>query len=466
MKLKYIFGALFTVAVATSCEDRLNLEPEQSLSVETALGTVDDLETAILGAYDRMQQLNYYGRDFVVVPEVASDNILITTDNAGRYVNFYAFNVTPDNVGPTENNVYTDAYEVINAANNIINNFENVSREGNEARLDQILGEALFLRALAHFDLVRFFGRPYIDNNGANLGVPIVRNQEEANPARNTVAEVYNELVIPDLIQAAGLMSFISPFRASNEAANALLSRVYLYKGEYAKAVEAANKVSGFTLVPTENFVASWNTSGSSEEILTLRFAPDENRGSDNLGNIYLETGYGDLRPTLDLINEYPEGDVRLGFIDDVVEDGARNDDYLVKYPGTDGIPGLASPRIIRYAEVLLNRAEANARLNNFDEARADLNAIRQRAGIGDSEASDSELVEAILEERRRELAGEGHRLFDIFRVGDGLIRVENTGLGGAPSEVSFSDLKIIFPIPQREIDANTNLVQNSAWSE
>ena len=447
-----------TLFVTTSCEDFLDLQPEQDLSESLAFSNLTLAEAAVIGIYDRMQTLNYYGRDMVVVPDLMADNTLITADNSGRYIDFYSYNVTAATA--THRDFYARAYQTIKAANNVIANIDNIEVVGadNIARRDAAKGQALFARALAHFDLVRLIGRPYTDGNGANLGVPLVLSVEDEGNNRATVAEVY-EQVIADLEAATPLLSFSTPFKISDQAAQALLSRVYLYKGDNQKAIDAANNVAGFELLSGQAYADSWADRGSSEEIFTLLRDLTESAGADNLGRIFTHpstTGYGDVRPTDDIINLYSDGDVRLSFFRPIA-----GDEYLYKYPGEEGVPGLASPRIVRYAEVLLNRAEANAKLGNLGAALSDVNAIRIARGAS---ALSSVTVEGVLEERRRELAFEGHRLFDLTRNGQGVNRIDNSNLGGAPSVIEFNDPKIILPIPEREIDINPSIQQNPGY--
>ncbi len=454
---KYIIATSLaaTLFATTSCEEFLDVQPEQDLSEELAFSSLPLAEAAVIGIYDRMQTLNYYGRDVIVIPDLMADNTLITSSNSGRYVDFYSYNVVPTLA--THRDFYTRAYQVIKAANNVIANIDNIEVVGadNIARRDAAKGQALFARALAHFDLVRFIGRPYTDGNGANLGVPLVLGVEDEFNGRATVAEVYDQ-VIADLEQASTLVSFTTPFKISDQAAQALLSRIYLYKGENQKAIDAANKVSGFDLLRGQDYVDSWSDRGSSEEIFTLLRDLTESAGADNLGRIFTAApvGYGDIRPTKDVIDIYSVGDVRLSFIRPIA-----GDDYMYKFPGEEGVPGMVSTRIVRYAEVLLNRAEAQAKLGNLSAALSDVNQIRSARGAA---PLASVTVDIVLEERRRELAFEGHRLFDLTRNGKGVTRIENTNLGGAPSVIEFNDPRLILPIPERERDANPGVLEQN----
>ena len=455
----FLIGVLLlTFFSFTACEDELNLQPQQSLSTEESLGDIVGLETALQGAYNRMQDLNYYGRDFVVIPEAGGDNILLSLDNSNRFVANNYYTLTADN---TAGAFWSDAYAVIALVNNILENIDLVE-DGTQEQKDQLMGQALAIRALAHFDLVRLFAPPYAKGGGSQVGVPVVLKTEIGSPSRNTVEEVYQQ-VIADFTQAINLLNNDNaPFFISEMAAKALLSRVYLYKGENGQAEQLATDVisSGlFSLVPNDSYIASWGVDGSSEEIFTLRFLGPENRGANNLGSIYIPESYGDLRPTQDFFDLLDPADVRNQFIRSI--DG---DEYQYKFPGMFGFPGLASPRIIRLAEVILNRAEARAKTGNFAGAIEDMNLIRSRAGIEPLSPPDGEVLEEVLLERRRELCFEGQRTFDIFRNGEDLVRIECNLPQGNNCTVAYSSHLITYPIPTRELNANPNMTQNEGY--
>lgn len=455
---KYITVASLAVTLfaTTSCESFLNVEPQQELSDAQAISSLGGAGAAILGMYDRMQTTEYYGRDRIVIPDLMADNTLITTSNSGRFIEYYSYNVVSTTT--TVRDLYLRVYQTIKASNNILAKIDDIEALGEDdiTLRNTIKGEALMGRAIAHFDLVRFIGRPYLDGNGANLGIPLVLGVEDEYNGRATVAEVYAQ-VIADLEEAATLLTFDNPFRFSDQSAYAYLSRVYLYKGENQKAIDMANKVSGFELLRGQAFVDSWADAGSSEEIFTLKYEPVvESFGANNLGRIFTAApvGYGDIRPTKDIIDAYTAGDVRLAFIKPVA-----GDDYNYKFPGEGGVVGVHSARIIRYAEVLLNRAEAQAKLGNLSAALSDVNALRSARSAAPLTAVT---VDIVLEERRRELAFEGHRLFDLTRNGKGVTRIENTNLGGSPSVIDYNDPKILLPIPQREQDANPGVLEQN----
>ncbi|EMR04436.1 RagB/SusD family nutrient uptake outer membrane protein [Cesiribacter andamanensis] len=481
MKKIILSAAVLGTVFLAGCTDKLELEPEQSLSNEQALNSFAKAQTAIYGSYDGFQALAYYGRDFPVMADANSDDIVIG-QNSGRFLRDNDFQYSAEYA--TSTGFWNAAYAVIGRANNVINAMPNIT-DGSEEQRNQVLGEALFIRALAHFDLVRRFAQPYSLDNGAGLGVPYITVTEIGEPSRNTVAEVYN-LVIADLERAETLMTQdVGKFRANKKAAQALLSRVHLYRGTAAdnqKVVDWANAAeTGMSLVSNADYLADWFSDGSAESFFELKFVADENRGADNYGYIYLPTvttdvfaanidlpttmvnsnGYGDLRPSNELIGLLDENDIRRNFIQFVP---GWDDDFQFKFLNqVADIAGLISPRILRLSEVVLNRAEANAKLGNFIQARADLNRIRTRAGLPELTlelVGNDNLLMEILEERRRELMFEGHRFYDLMRNGMDLIREDCGAIAtsGGACRINSGDTRVAYPIPQREIDANPGM--------
>ncbi len=284
-------------------------------------------------------------------------------------------------------------------------------------------------------------------------------------PSRNTVAEVYTQ-VLSDLITAEDLMT-IDPSNAgyfSKEAAQAMLSRVYLYMEDYENAEAKATDVidsQKYELATAAAYPSMFLEGNSSEAIVEMVYSITDNPGSDHLGGMYKATGYGDYLPAKDLLDMMDDNDVRKTmFMSDPKLSGVYCCLRVNKYPssgsqiGTDNIP------VIRLSEVYLNRAEARARMNDFIGARSDLQLIRQRANpdavpltlTGDA------LTEEILKERRRELCFEGHRIFDITRNKQDMVREDCTS---TICEVTYPNDRFILPIPDGETNANDNIDQN-----
>ena len=324
-------------------------------------------------------------------------------------------------------------------------------------------------------ETVRLFAQHYtFTSDASHLGVPIVLEFDvEAKPARNTVAEVYSQ-IIDDFNQAISLMS-IDPANAgyfSREAAQALLSRVYLYMEDFGQAESLATAVisSGkFSIVSAADYPMQFFNGNSPEAILEINFNLADNPGADHIGGMYKESGYGDYLPSEDLLNLIPDGDVRstLFRIDTTSIGGIYGNLRVDKYPSegadiaTDNVP------VIRLSEVYLIRAEARAKSSDDAGAQADLNLIRQRAlpTAPDVTATGADLITEILNERRIELAFEGHSIFDVTRNELDVVRDDCTAPANACS-ISYPNDRFILAIPIEETDVNPNMVQNDSYGQ
>ena len=458
-----VLSVLVAGTLITACDKQLQLEPKDSQSTDQALSTIKGVNAAIVGMYANMRSASYYGRYLFIYGDLSANDVYLAKANSNRFIP--TFQRTFAAVDADALGIWTAGYSTIARANNIINAVDKVTADQTEKDLAK--GQALFTRALAYFDLVRIFAKPYNQGGGAQLGVPVVLVTDiNGTPARNTVAEVYAQ-VINDLNQAKTLLASTTSatkVTATKFAASALLSRVYLYKGDYANAITEANNVTsaGYALVAASALPTFYTTVGTSEEIFTLKFVATESLGSDNLGNMYLKPGYGDVRVSPDLVSIF-----------DTAND-ARYKNYIGpftnsplefqnnKYKGQDGIQGMWSPKVLRLSEVILNRAEAYAKTANDVAALADLNQIRTKRGLAPLVAVVGQpLVDSILTERRREFMFEGQHVFDLMRNGLPIVR----NYCNMPTEVATptctfaaTDPKMIAPIPQAEIDANPSL--------
>lgn len=463
---KYIL-ILGIIISASSCS-KLDLSPSTSLPTDVAISDISSAKAALAGAYNLMQPKEYYGRNMFITTELGADNVYVSQQNSSRFFTSYRrnYNTTDEDV----TNLWNDMYRVILAANNIINRIDAIP--GSQADKDLIKGQALFIRALVYFDLSKLFAKPYNQGNGTQLGVPIVLKFQEATPPRNTLAEVYKQ-IIDDLKSAITLLNNTTvkdKFTASKYAASALLSRIYLYKEDNANAITEATTVinAGYTLTPTASLANFYSTTGTAEEIFTLKFTPNQTTGSDDLGNMYLEAGYGDVRVSPDLINIFDtNNDERykkfISFFSTSSSEYQNN-----KFTGQDGIQGLHSPKLLRLAEIYLNRAEAYAKTRDFTNALIDLNTIRTSRGLAKlATIPDAELLDSILVERRRELMFEGHRFFDLIRNGHAINRNycnQPTQIDNPNCMIPANDFKVVMPIPQRERDVNKNIQQNPGY--
>lgn len=453
------------VAGTLACAD-LALEPQASVSNDAYFQSIGDFRAAIVGVYDQMSIADYYGRSLHLMSDIMGEDVK-QNSSANRYQEFADFEGLPVSGHDYETELWAEGYEAINMLNMLINSdFEPPS--GVQAEYTQILGEAHALRGLVYFDMVKMYAQHYtFTADASHPGVPLVLESDVMNlPSRATVGEVYAQ-VVSDLTEGIGLMTQTrdGPYMMTKEAAQGLLSRIYLYMEDYTNAVAMANAVinSGkYSLVTGQAYVDQFVTGASPEAIFELEYNDTDNPGSDCLGCMYTANGYGDYLPAQDLLNLIDPADIRMQmFVVDPLLTGIYAAHRVNKWPTpqqTDNVP------VIRLSEVYLNRAEANAELGNDAAAQADVTLIRQR-GLATAPAvtaTGQALIDEILIERRIELGFEGHRIHDLMRHKQDINRVDCTG---DVCTETYPCQFCILPIPADEVLANPNIEQNPGYA-
>lgn len=455
---RFLPAALLAAALlASGCDGVLDIDPSASIDADEAFTNPRKAEVAVQGNYDILQAGSYYGLDGVgKIPDLFADD-LTATGTFTTLRNISNRNITADNGAFL--GMWRVLYQGIGRANNVLKFVPDVPGI-TPAQVRQFTGEALFLRALHYFNLVNLFG-----------GVPIVTEPtrsvgEVQFPARSSAEDVY-ALVEADLrriIDERLLAGFDGgPGRASEGAAKALLARVYLYRGRYEEAGALANDVIenyGYQLIP--NFNALYEVQNTAEAIFEVQFNQNDNNShaffyfpATNPANPAESGGRRQYAPSTSLVAAYSEpGDVRFARTI-----GNASVTATPLYYGRKYFRIVSSDDhfiVLRLADMILIRAEVNARRGTpqaTEAALRDLNAIRERAGLPAlSGLSGAALLDAILLERRRELALEGHRFFDLRRT------------GRAMSVLNIDETRLIFPIPQTELDINPNLRQNPGY--
>ena len=446
MKMHKYVSWLAAATLLAACNSPLDVDPTASIDSETALSTPRGIELGLNGAYSSLQSGNLYGQEEMVFPDLYADNL----DFSGTFQTHREFglrNVTTTN-GAILNH-WAQAYDGINIANNILDAVETVTLT--PAQHDQFRGEALFIRALNYSILVKYFGDvPLVLTPARGVG-------EESLVSRSPAADV-NAQIVTDLTEAATLLApDRNHGRATQGAAQALLARVYLETGNNAGARDMATAVITNTEYDLNaNFASNWATKNSEESIFELQYSIND--GNNQSFWFYPQAlgGRWGYTPSLNLFNAFEAGDARRDVSIQVAGAGAcptapcrYADKYFRVATSDDNVV------VLRLAEMYLIRAEANARLGAADQTvRDDLDILRNRAGLADlaTTVTGAALMNAILQERRVELAFEGHRFFDLKRFG-----VAQTVLSLAPD-------RLLFPIPQGEIDVNINLSQNPGY--
>ncbi len=443
---KAIYSLLIASLLASSCGKKLDLLPQQSVAEEVALSTDANVKKVLNGAYDAMSIGDIFGGNISLYSELlASDGEIRWegTFNEPREIWLKQMITTNSFVRDT----WLEGYKTINVANNILGAISVV----NAGDQDRVKGEALFIRAAVYFELVKFYAKPFSDGNAANNpGLPLVLTPTRGIDGnsyvpRSSVANTYAQ-IITDLTEAENLLPEENGVYATKAAAAAILSRVYLQQLDYAKARDAANRAiiaasnAGLTLV-TDYADAFNNTENSSEDIFAIQVSDQDGDNSMHLYCSIPDFGGRDgdvsiLQKHLDL---YDPGDDRLNLF----YDGAgatRSGKWKLQYRV---IP------VVRLSEMYLTRAECNFRLGTTvgDTPVNDLNQTRSRAGI----ASPTVTLAGILLERKLELAQEGQAVHDLRRL-------KNSADGFA-----YNANEMVFPIPQREIDASNGVIGQNA---
>ncbi len=455
-------GVLMIGLTLASCKkDFLDLRPYDSIGSDVAISNVSDMKAALSGAYANLGSANLYGRTIPLFADLLADNVYISTVNSNRYLDFFQVNYTVTN--GNAQGVWESAYSTILRANNVINS----PLQGTE-EIEQIRGEALSIRALMYFELARHFAEPYtVDANA--LGVPIILEYNPTvKPPRNTLKEVYAQIE-SDLNKAIGILTVEkSSGFFTKYAAKALLARVYEYKGDWPNALSTAEDVinnSGYSLLKLNEVLPFWENNkdrnDKKEVLFEVVFDANNNAGNSSLPYFYDQNGYGDALATESLYNTYSNTDVRKDLI--IVGSPTRgaNAKVVNKFPNA-GSPDKDEYKVIRMSEVYLIAAEAAYQTGNESLARTYLNAVakeRDPAFAGYS-SSGAALLADILLERRKELAFEGHRYWDLARYNMDVVRVNLAGNypGNVPLVIAANNFRRIFPIPQAELDANPSI--------
>lgn len=457
---------VMTFSLVACSKSYLELTPQQSVSDANALTNVGDLNSTVTGIYDEISQSPYYGRYMFLIPDVMADDVK-QNSNANRVIDYAQHVVNKADVDAR--NLWTGMYKAINAANNIINSDVKVT-PAVQAEKDHIIGEVYVLRGLIYFDMVRMFAQQYtFTADASHLGVPLILDFDATRkPKRNTVKEVYNQ-IIADMTKGISLMKSTSRSKNSNTlsstSAKALLARVYLYKEDWANAEAMATAVIGsnYSLVSNANYLNLWNTDNPTESIFEISMTPTDNRGSNGIAALYVKEVYGDYLPSNDLRSLYAAGDARLGtFKADPLLVGAYGPVRVNKFPD---IKGFDNVKVIRLAEIFLIRAEARANLGtNITGAQQDLDVVRKRAvpTAATSTETGQALKDKIMLERRLELCFEGQRLWDLMRKKINITRIQCTA---SKCSFPFGDNTNVLPIPQTETDTNPNIVQNPGYN-
>ncbi|MEO7044571.1 MAG: RagB/SusD family nutrient uptake outer membrane protein [Ferruginibacter sp.] len=458
IKSTILLSTGFIFLVLTGCKKFLYQEPHNNLSISDIFNDVEGARTTLAGCYDNLKSYDYYVRTFSIYPEVTSGNIKYS--KAANQALFLTYNFSNDSITNDMSGFYEQAYSTIYNANSIIENVTKIGDASVEQR-NRFLAEAYSIRALVNFDLVRVFAQSYSYTPGASHAGIIIKNKNTSildplppvSSCKQVFAQVVSDLdsailLFPQSMKIFSLGDDRTYF--SLDAAKALLCRVSLYMNNWQEVISLASDLinsNKYPLIPNSQYVSSWSKKNiSSESIFELAYGSGS---GGSLGDYYnpLNSSYGQLATTNDLLSLFDPGDVRGSnsmFVAATINSSLYY--FSKKYQGMNDSAN--NIKILRISEIYLNRAEAYAQLNDLSNALLDLNTIRKRANptaVDYLSGDQQQLLNEIYNERRRELCFEGQTFFDMSRQRRDLIRIDCTSPNAS---FTYPDKRFACPKP------------------
>jgi len=477
---------LFTISF-TACD--IETVDKSALSPAQALDNAAGIQSALLSAYRTAHEFDLYGQQINLHGDAFADNIQIV-NRTGRYEQEWV-----NGIGVYANR-WATAYRAIRDVNYTLDylGLLPISKVPSSASLtsqqvaDHLRGEALFLRSLFYMELLRVYSyEPGKEVNGFNLGVTLRSKatqvvSDASKEPRSTNLECY-QFVEKDLLEAINLMQPTSgigskwpsslgtntyPFRATKGAAHALLARLYLYWSRFAdadtQATAALANITNPNPVASASYVASWSATTHPESIFELEIRATDWSGVDGPNNSMnsittnmLSGSQYVLAASAELIAAHEAGDVRLGVY--VTSAATSNKPQTRKWPGEKGAFVENIP-VIRTSEMYLIQAESRARQNNDAGAQTAINTLRTNRGLVATTATGTALINLIMNERRVELAMEGHRFYDLKRLGLDIPKPAASGVG----TLSATDFRMLQQLPNDQVLLNPNMEQNPGY--
>ncbi|SMC69677.1 RagB/SusD family nutrient uptake outer membrane protein [Pedobacter nyackensis] len=482
---KFSYTIVFVAIVCStliSCKKFLEKEPIGQTGKNTLFETVDGAKLAINGCYYSL--LNYYSNEFGMYADVTSDN-LISRTSASVMLPQFNFQSTVSDDELAVGHIWLNIYETLNNVNNLLEAVPTLKTKfPNQVKtLDSINGQALAMRALCHFDLSRVYAQPYnYTSDASHLGIPVLLKTPSPGQqiSRKTMKETYDQIIL-DLNNALPLLqqnvNHTTQAAISYHAALALLSRVYLYKGDWAQCIATANQViadNGYQLANANNYKSMFLTTQSAnanpkiENIFQLTNVR-HNNSSTSVYVVFSDAAGAQYSASAKVKSLYDSDDIRSAQMFTVPASGLNAGKSLTTKYGNGTVTTVPPPliQIIRLSEVYLNRAEAKWNLQRYTEAAEDLSIISNRAHPGRTititYTSSSDLYKQIADERNRELCFENHRFFDTIRRKENLLRGGdcNSNICG----LTYPNDKFVLPIPTKEVEANKGMIQNPGFN-
>ena len=478
----FLIAGAGLMLMASSCKKNLEEKPYSFLTPKNYYTNATDAQTALNGVFNVFTQQTSYQRTAWLIGELPADNLVGTSTSERLELNRFTW--TPANVEIT--NWWKTSYQAISRANDVIQNVPDVNMD--VTARNNILGNARFLRAMAYFDLVRNFG-----------DVPLVLrpittvDDTLLFPSRSSAADIY-KTIIDDLKFAEANCPLETKIAATSKglvstgAASTLLAKVYLQRAsttfadasDNQNALTALNKVitsKVYSLLPNYADVFDNGKKNGPEHIFSIQFGPGGNGAASNIilrmfypaqlggagpftaDTTYFKTGYqaeDSIRKNWNMANK--------------VGTATNLPPFIYKYRDPNYVNGSNNSNcnwiVLRYADVLLMQSEAINNINTSDVTKFDgVNAVRTRAGLKApgqqlsfaNTASQDAFIDSLVKDRGRELFVEGHRKYDLIRLGRYKQVMATLGY-------TIPDFRFLLPIPQTERDVNKKLGQNDGY--
>ncbi|QPH38554.1 RagB/SusD family nutrient uptake outer membrane protein [Pedobacter endophyticus] len=462
--------------MAMGCEKELDIAPQSSFTTENFYRNQNDIEQVVTSAYAFLQSEGQYGENFHFFMEVRADNSVETglTTRGGSFGEFEVFNINPSN--SVLNETWTDCYKGIQSCNIVINRIDAIPGMSQNLK-DVRKGEALFIRALTYFNLVRIWG-----------DVPLVL-KETVNPfdyfdiGKTAAATIYAQIET-DLQTAANFLPIAQSQvgRATKGAAQALLGKVYLTQNKYGPCITTLRALNGYgyEIVGSYAQVFGPQFENSKESIFEIQFTGGIGGEGTALTNLFTPLGANSIvnnigtpsghnSPTKELRDAYAANDLRKAVTIGEVNGKLYPKKYITEPKGPNDSD--VNVVVLRYADVLLMLAEALNEQGYSADANGEafklINQIRNRAGLSNYTPAmlpnQSSFRDAVAKERRFELAFENHRWFDLVRTGKFVSVMNSSSQEAGPFTVSQNNA--VYPIPLAQIDINpTKIKQNEGY--
>ena len=478
MKILKYSTLAFAIALSSCGKGFLEIDPIGQVGKEQVFADLNGISAALTGSYNLTAM--FFHHQYGIYGDLRADDVeRVGSTGTATMVNEYNYLYNEEDATGATLNIWANGYEALNNINNVIAGVPNLKANfpAQSTALAQIEGEAHMLRALIFFALSNVYAQHYTYTaDASHLGIPIPLQTPAPGVkiARATMKDTYAQ-IIRDLEKGISSLSSVNKgaIYASSDAAKGLLSRVYLYMGDYDNAIKYASEIiteNKHPLASAANYKAMFTGDNQFSDFGSINSEVLWQFNVFAISNGYISSFYGSNTAyqaiaKKSFVDMFESTDVRKSMIE---TSGATPTYRILKNslnPGTSEAKWPVNFKVIRSAEVILNRAEAYFHKQQYNLAVEDLKTIQARAlnttvdNITISYTTPTELLTLIKNERRKELAFESHRIYDILRYKENLDR--GNGCNSSVCSITYPNDIFIMPIPQRELDANDLIIPN-----